>query len=114
MLFDDAYLKHRIDKHFERCLEMQRKRGSTATAKSAEGQTLKKSKKTTCSCPYLNPQRVQDIRDISLTEVVDVENLVQSGKKHKACPYYASRKALTDAQVRILSISNYHNQCLVY
>ena len=78
---------------------MQRKKGSKATAKSEEGKTLKKSKSTAGGCPYLNPQRVQDIRDMSLVEVVDVENLVQSGRKHKACPYYASRKALSDAQV---------------
>jgi len=85
---------------------MQRKRGSSATVKSAEGQTLKKSKNTACSCPYLNPQRVQDIRDISLTEVVDIESLVQTGKKYKACPYYATRKALSDAQVSIISTIN--------
>lgn len=78
---------------------MQRKRGSVSTAKSEEGRSLKKSKVTSSSCCYLNIQRVQDIRDLSLVEVADVENLIESGKEHKACPYYASRNALSDAQV---------------
>lgn len=73
------------------------------TAKSeTDGRAVKKSKTKLSKCLYLNSKNVQDVRDLSLVEVVDVESLVQLGKTHEACPYYVSRSALSDAQVRRL------------
>ena len=34
-----------------------------------------------------------------LTEVQDIEQIVRAGKNVKACPYYASRASVGDAQV---------------
>ena len=34
-----------------------------------------------------------------LSEVRDIEQLVTEGRRRKACPYYASRRAVRDAQV---------------
>lgn len=84
-----------------RCLEMQKSKGSRATAKSEEGRSLKKSKKAApSSCPFLaDSQLVQNVRDISLLEIHDIESLGQMGKEWKACPYYAARNAIADAQV---------------
>ena len=86
-----------------RCLEMQRKKGSSATCKSDDGRTVKKSKKGAPStCPFLSTQRVQDLRDLSLSQVVDVENLIPMGREQQACPYYSSRSALADAQLIVV------------
>lgn len=74
------------------------KKGKSSTVKSDDGQPVKKSKKSS-TCPYLDSKRVQFVRDLSLVEVTDVESLVLTGKKHKACPYYAARNSLSDAQV---------------
>ena len=74
------------------------KQGSSSTCKADNGQTIKKSRKSS-SCPFLDGKLVQLVRDLSLTEVTDVENLMLSGKKNNACPYYAARNAICDAQV---------------
>ncbi len=74
------------------------KKGSSTTSKSDDGQPIKKSRKSS-SCPFLDSKVVQLVRDLSLTEVTDVESLILSGKKKKACPYYAARNAICDAQV---------------
>lgn len=76
------------------------KKGNSSTLKSDDGQPIKKSKKSS-TCPYLDQRRIQFVRDVSLVEVADVESLVLSGQKHKACPYYAARNSLSDAQVYI-------------
>ncbi len=34
--------------------------------------------------------------------MLDIEEMVSAGRRHKACPYYASRKGVEDAQVVIL------------
>lgn len=85
---------------FHRCLEMQ-KMSYNSTLKSNEGKVLKKSKGSN-ACPFLDTRRVQLIRDASLVEIMDVENFLNLGKIHKACPYYASRHAIKDSQVDIL------------
>lgn len=74
------------------------KKGSSTTSKSEDGQPIKKTRKSS-SCPFLDSKLVQNVRDLSLTEVTDVESLILSGKKKKACPYYAARNAICDAQV---------------
>ncbi|XP_046462730.1 ATP-dependent DNA helicase DDX11-like [Daphnia pulex] len=87
----------------ERCLEMQKK-GSSTTSKSEDGQPIKKTRKSS-SCPFLDSKLVQNVRDLSLTEVTDVESLILSGKKKKACPYYAARNAICDAQLVVVPYS---------
>ena len=74
------------------------KQGKSSTLKTDDGQPIKKSRKSS-SCSFLDSKLVQLVRDLSLTEVTDVESLILSGKKKKACPYYAARNAIFDAQV---------------
>lgn len=71
-----------------------------STSKAANGKPVKKSKKSS-SCPFLDTKRIQFVRDLSLIEIADIESLVNIGRKEKACPYYAARNALSDAQVHI-------------
>lgn len=79
---------------------MQRKR-SQSTLKTNDGQAVKKSK-LLASCSFLDANRIQLVRDASLFEVSDVENLILSGNKHHACPYYVARNSLSDAQVKLI------------
>ncbi|CAG0916040.1 unnamed protein product [Notodromas monacha] len=86
----------------ERCLEMKQS-SSKVTKKSDDGNVAKKQRKgkseNLCSCPFLRADAVQALADVSLTKVMDVEDLKKSGEDLKACPYYASRKAVELAEL---------------
>ncbi|CAG9559763.1 unnamed protein product [Danaus chrysippus] len=87
----------------ERCLEMQKSK-TKSTAKDDEGKVVKKSKTKACSaCPYYNQNNIKRLKEKVLVEVMDMEEIVKSGKQMKACPYYASRMALEDAEVALIS-----------
>lgn len=73
------------------------KNKSRSTSKTDDGRPIKRAKGS--SCPFRDTKRIQLLRDLSVTEIADIETLVLSGKKQKACPYYAARNALSDAQV---------------
>uniref|UniRef100_A0A7S0ZIM9 Helicase ATP-binding domain-containing protein n=1 Tax=Timspurckia oligopyrenoides TaxID=708627 RepID=A0A7S0ZIM9_9RHOD len=45
-------------------------------------------------CPYYSKKRITVLSDTIRSEVHDIEELVSIGKKTKACPYFASRKAM--------------------
>lgn len=81
--------------NISRCLELQKK--CKVTLRIGEDNPIKKSKNSTC--PFLNADSIQHVTDNSLTNVVDIENLMISGRKENGCPYYAARNALKDAQV---------------
>ncbi|PSN32822.1 ATP-dependent DNA helicase DDX11 [Blattella germanica] len=76
---------------------MQRKKKGKTTAVDKSGKAVKKSKGSS-GCPYFQQRAVEKLRDEALFEVQDVEQLVTVGKKLSACPYYASRSAVGDAQ----------------
>ncbi|XP_044749872.1 ATP-dependent DNA helicase DDX11 isoform X2 [Coccinella septempunctata] len=84
----------------ERCLDMQKK--SVKSKKDEDGKTLKKQRTETKQCPYYKPQNIEDLRSVSLAEVLDVEDLIVAGKELKACPYYASRKAVDDSEIVLI------------
>lgn len=54
-------------------------------------------------CPYLpkkeNEDLVLDFRDHALASIRDIEDLADVGKKLGVCPYYASRSAVTPAEM---------------
>lgn len=54
-------------------------------------------------CPYLpnkdNEDLILDFRDHALASVRDIEDLANVGKKLGVCPYYASRPAVTPAEM---------------
>ena len=68
---------------------------------------LEKGKKR---CQYLPPPeddgQMQDIRDHILATPRDIEDLAQLGRELKTCPYYGSRRAIKQAEVRCISMMN--------
>lgn len=83
------------------CLDMQKKDSKT-TKTDSEGKAVKRKRNENCNCPYMQSQQVEELRDSALLDIKDVEELVRSGKKLNACPYYAARAAVEDARVVLL------------
>ncbi|EDV92448.1 ATP-dependent DNA helicase DDX11 [Drosophila grimshawi] len=54
------------------------------------------------SCPHKAPNQVQRMRDASLSELMDIEELATQGAACGGCPYYATRSALAQAQLVLL------------
>ncbi|KAF5281968.1 hypothetical protein FQA39_LY00492 [Lamprigera yunnana] len=81
----------------EKCLDMHNK-SKNNTKTGTDGKVLKK-QKGSCQCPYKKEQNIDDLMNLSLLEIQDVEDLVTKAKNLNACPYYASRKAVGDAQI---------------
>ncbi|KAM3967337.1 ATP-dependent DNA helicase DDX11 [Aphomia sociella] len=87
----------------ERCLDLQKSK-SKSTAVDADGRAVKKSKSKSCSaCPYFNQTNISKLKEKMLVDIMDMEDLVKSGKELKACPYYASRAAIDDAEIVLMS-----------
>uniref|UniRef100_A0A182SUB1 DNA 5'-3' helicase n=1 Tax=Anopheles maculatus TaxID=74869 RepID=A0A182SUB1_9DIPT len=84
----------------ERCLELLKKGGKSKT-NSVDGdeRSTKKRRKIAQSCPYYNQRAIEGLKNEILFEVPDIEDVVKAGKRENACPYYASRAAIPDAQV---------------
>ncbi|CAG7730557.1 unnamed protein product, partial [Allacma fusca] len=80
----------------EKCLDLQK--GSKGVTKS-ENKKLK-----SCSgCPYFKHNAIEDLKNTILSEPVDIEELVTIARdEHKACPYYAARKAAKEAQLILM------------
>ncbi|XP_035897668.1 ATP-dependent DNA helicase DDX11 [Anopheles stephensi] len=84
----------------ERCLELLKKgRKSKSNSGDGDGPGTKKRRKIAQSCPYYNQRAIEGLKSGILFEVPDIEDLVRAGKRESACPYYASRAAIPDAQV---------------
>ncbi|XP_013139070.1 PREDICTED: probable ATP-dependent RNA helicase DDX11 isoform X2 [Papilio polytes] len=87
----------------ERCLDMQKCK-TKSTSVGDDGKVLKRTKTKSCSgCPYYNQNNITKLKERLLVDIMDMEDLVKCGKELKACPYYAARMALDDAQVVLLS-----------
>lgn len=88
----------------ERCLEMQKCCSSKVTKTSDVGCAVKKQKNdSSAKCSFYAQNKIESTRDLILTRVLDVEELVGVAKDSSACPYYAARIAAKDAQVVMLS-----------
>ncbi|KOB74507.1 putative DEAD/H, partial [Operophtera brumata] len=75
-----------------------------STSVGEDGKVLKKSKTKACSaCLYYNQTNIIKLKERMLVDILDMEDLVKCGKELKACPYYASRMALDDAEVVLIS-----------
>jgi chromosome transmission fidelity protein 1 len=72
----------------ERCMEMQKE------AKSEN------------RCPYIKAKDVNHLKDDILSSVYDIEDLVSRGRAKGACPYYASRMAIPEAELVVLPYNN--------
>ncbi len=76
----------------ERCLEM------------SKGKTKPGEKMKTKACPFLSKRRgaMLEIKEAALAKPMDIEDLVQLGETRRACPYYAARSALPEADLVLM------------
>ncbi|XP_053695982.1 ATP-dependent DNA helicase DDX11 [Sabethes cyaneus] len=88
----------------ERCLELQKKSGK-ATAVDGD-ENVKKKRKLNDKCPFYNRQMIDDLKNDTLFEVQDIEELVSFAQQEKACPYYATRAAVPDSQLLMVPYQN--------
>lgn len=96
----------------EKCLDMAKESSKTnakATACDTDGCVQKKariSQKTGLNaltkCEFKTQSLVQDLSELSLVDILDIEDLVAEGEQLQACPYYATRSATQMAQIVML------------
>ncbi|XP_038223159.1 ATP-dependent DNA helicase DDX11-like [Zerene cesonia] len=87
----------------ERCLDLQKSK-TKSTLTDEDGNVLKKTKTKTCTgCPFYNQSNITKLKERLLVDIMDMEDLVKCGKLLKACPYYASRMALDESEVVLIS-----------
>ncbi len=72
------------------------------SSKSKKENAESKRKRGSGTCPFKKQGPIETLRDSALLQVLDIEQLVATGRKHKACPYYASRHAVADSQLVVL------------
>ncbi|KAE8613577.1 hypothetical protein XENTR_v10007766 [Xenopus tropicalis] len=82
----------------DRCMEMQRNKHE----KKNKEPERKKRQESRAACPFYSYEQMQFLRDETLVEVKDIEQLVSLAREVKACPYYSSRYAIPTAQVVVL------------
>ncbi|XP_039296292.1 ATP-dependent DNA helicase DDX11 [Nilaparvata lugens] len=83
----------------ERCCDLQNKKRDKTTAVNEEGVGVKKSRHNVSrgGCPYRPPAPL--LGQETLCDVMDMEDVLARGKAINACPYYAARSAVQDAQL---------------
>lgn len=96
----------------ERCLELQK---SKSKQKDDDKHVTKAQKLLHKSCPFFK-MNLEKMRNLSLTKVMDIEELVKVGTEEKSCPYYSSRAAINDSQIifvpyQILFSKSTREQC---
>ena len=70
-----------------------------ATASSESIPTKKRKTSKSSGCPYYKVEALETFKDLALSEVRDIEQLVSLGRELKACSYYGSRRAVSLAEV---------------
>lgn len=81
----------------ENCLDLQKSKSKST--KKDENQKVTKSRKLgSKSCPFFK-KNLEKLRNLSLSKVMDIEELVKAGMQEKSCPYYSSRAAVDDSQL---------------
>ena len=71
-------------------LEMQKNKSKPKkTESSPPNKRRKKGYQNGGSCEFFKSSAISNLRDHSLLEVQDIEQLVQKGRQMNACPYYA-------------------------
>ncbi|XP_047355930.1 ATP-dependent DNA helicase DDX11 isoform X1 [Vespa velutina] len=84
-------LKH-INLINERCLQLQRKKTTCKEEKHI------KKLKTTNSCPFL-PGNHESLMAELLSDIHDIEEIIQKGEELSTCPYYTVRRSIQEGQL---------------
>ncbi|KAF9614380.1 hypothetical protein IFM89_018279 [Coptis chinensis] len=89
----------RINEH---CLELQKKKKDVSKAKMSGGRLRRT--KASSGCPFLRKPKLQKQFRTELSEegALDIEDLVNLGKKIGTCPYYGSRSLVPAANLVVL------------
>ncbi|XP_073827168.1 ATP-dependent DNA helicase DDX11 isoform X2 [Musca autumnalis] len=89
----------------ELCLDMAKNTNSKVTSCDGDGCAKKKSRvnmKSVGKCPHKTQSLVQELSELSLAEILDIEDLVSEGEQLEACPYYSARMATQMGQIVML------------
>ncbi|XP_058454504.1 ATP-dependent DNA helicase DDX11 [Malaya genurostris] len=89
----------------ERCLDLQKKSASKTTSVD-EDKNIRKKQKVAKACQFYNRSAIEELRNDSIFEIQDIEELVAFARQEKACPYYASRAAILDSQLLMMPYQN--------
>ncbi|XP_033171454.1 ATP-dependent DNA helicase DDX11 [Drosophila mauritiana] len=81
----------------ERCLDM-----ATKKARPNPSKKSRLTAETNSRCPFKAASLVESLRDLALTEPLDIEELANEGTACGGCSYYASRSAVEHAQLILL------------
>lgn len=86
----------------ERCMDLQ---NSSVRIEKSNG---KYATKKTCKCVYLKRGSQSDdtMKDMILSEPMDIEDLAVLGQRRLICPYYASRDAAAEADIILAPYSS--------
>ena len=86
----------------EACLELGRNKSKPSVVDLDERTVKKSRQRGGGGCPYNKVSKTGELRDQSLLAIHDIEDLVTAGKRAASCPYYASRSAVSLAQLVVL------------
>ncbi|KAH8235971.1 hypothetical protein KR032_011625 [Drosophila birchii] len=86
----------------ERCLEMATQKKSQAKNPSKKSRLAETGASIQGRCPMKAQTLVDSLKDLALSEPLDIEELATEGVACGACSYYASRAALEQAQLILL------------
>lgn len=87
----------------EKCLDMQKSKSTKTTSADDQGQPNKKQRVDSCGkCEFKNQSRMEKLKSKIVSEIMDIEDLVNAGKKLCACPYYTSRSSVNEADIVLL------------
>ncbi|CAK0764311.1 hypothetical protein CVIRNUC_003145 [Coccomyxa viridis] len=88
----------------ERCLELQKAKPAKQAATAGAANEKPAAKTSSCGCPYRKSKRtsLRHLKDAVLAVPMDVEDLGKLGRRKEACPYYAARAALLEADLVLL------------
>ncbi|EDX00878.1 ATP-dependent DNA helicase DDX11 [Drosophila yakuba] len=81
----------------ERCLDM-----ATKKARPNPSKKSRLSAEANSRCPFKAAPLVESLRDLALSEPLDIEELASEGAACGGCSYYASRSAVEHAQLVLL------------
>ena len=92
---------------------MQKKKSKPKKTDASPPNKKRKKGSQSGSCEYFKSSAISNLRDQSLLEVQDIEQLVQKGRQMNACPYYARWESSQIQSKKIMYICYVH-RCYLF
>lgn len=86
----------------ERCLDMITSRPCPSQPSTSKKICIAGKESKPSRCPLKGQYLIESLRDLALSEPMDIEELAAEGTASGACAYYASRAALSEAHLVLL------------